>query len=332
MKFNYGKDCKNFKKNFGFDDSKCTECGEYYRLYFVHCKKSCNDKPLMVSKKTKSQRNISNTDDEIQTQVRRIQRPTRTSSAQPDPEDRAEEPNDIRARAREALEERIRPHRELENINETISDLFERLIETAESEISDYNDEDNLFYARAKTVKKIKRASDKLFKKYSRELNFSKEDVYPKKWMIRDVKISSAFERLPLTVNLLNYLFNVNRRIKGDKYKGMVDLADIVTGGKTHNNRWNYSSFVIDTVFYETIASKFGYSEIYIRKYIKAFKKMGIIKLLGFVETKKVGRNPPLYADGYIVDTTIGKRKIHFLKNDKKFRERLRKLPDFLNK
>lgn len=224
-------------------------------------------------------------------------------------------------------------------------DRFERLIrrgiKRAEREvdkefdfIDDEDRENRLFKARAEAakacLKAVQKAESFLLTEYKDEINYRKEDIYPRQWMLNDKRIYNALETYPLTVPLLNYLFNLNRYIKGQEYKDMVELCDSVTDGKIYNGKWNLSAFITDKAFYHDITKRFGYSKIYIQKCLKAFEQTGIILKIGTVK-KGRGRPATLYADGYFVEYGDGqKRKIALLKNSREYREALKNLPEII--
>lgn len=188
-----------------------------------------------------------------------------------------------------------------------------------------------LFWHKSKLIKSALAAHKEMIKylekNYREEIQYSKEDKYilgeSPRWMMEDEKILQNLERFPLTIPILNYLWNLNRFTRGDELVEMFSLTKEVTGGKKHitekNKEYGYATFVTNSEFYNKMSKKIGCSINYIQKYLISFNKIWIIKKLG-----NVGRNGTLYADGYYVTYLDKYRKEVFLKNNRAFKTALR--------
>jgi hypothetical protein len=224
-----------------------------------------------------------------------------------------------------------------EKFFERFKHVFENAIRVAESEVKEGSTglddielqeslEDNLLNARRKVVKSGYAAADQLQKHisnyYWKELNYSKEEHWPTKWMLDDKEIKKTIDRYPKLIPVLNYIFNQTRHFKGEQYKEMIRLA----GGKKYRHidhdgmliDSDYSAFVTNTEFYEKITKESGRKKIYIQKMIQQFCSSGILQKLGNDGRSRV------YADGYFSPYDDTKRKISFLKKDSRFLKALR--------
>ena len=61
-------------------------------------------------------------------------------------------------------------------------------------------------------------------KRYPELIRYSKEDIYPRSWMLNDNEIMAVFIRYPFILSLLNYINNLSRRAKGVERKKMIDV------------------------------------------------------------------------------------------------------------
>jgi len=234
-----------------------------------------------------------------------------------------------------------------------LSDEAEAFVQIVESRIAQAEDnaileknlevneefrDQELFKARSKAVKAacraLRNADDYIRMKYPHELKYSKENIYPRAWMLKDEKISNVLERYPKTELILNYVFNLNRYIRGDEYKAMTELTERFTKVKAPridpDTREDHEFAVVlaDHDFYERITRAVDCTKIYVQKYLQAFKSVSI-----FFELGKDEKNRRLYSDGYFVkgkDNTL--RKVAFLRNDKRYRDALRSLPQLLRR
>lgn len=191
------------------------------------------------------------------------------------------------------------------------------------------------FLARVQVVKRFFADAEKfkqhVIKNYQRELNFSKDEWFPLKWMERDPKIMTVFDQYPMLKPILNYLFNYNRRLANEKRKKMIELTDSITDGMKYGDKeHDFATFITDAKFWEKASQKLGVSEILLKKYLTAFHKAGLIFRLGQVCTGKAGRKPYLIADGYYAPFKDKFRKISFIKDSKEVKAGLRNLPKFL--
>jgi hypothetical protein len=68
-----------------------------------------------------------------------------------------------------------------------------------------------------------------LEREYGPELEYRKENLFPRAWMLKDKAIREVVDTHPAFAKLVNYLFNRNRYFRGDKLKKMVEEADKLT-------------------------------------------------------------------------------------------------------
>ncbi len=168
------------------------------------------------------------------------------------------------------------------------------------------------------------------------ELNFSKENSFPRKWM-ENPKIKTATDRCPAFYIILNYINNRNRRWRGEEYRNMIAEAKSFIGDvkyKKKNNETNrnrkhdYSTFLTNNAFYKTMTKETSLSKNTIQRYIAAFEHIGYLELLH--DGKNKGR---LYADGFFVENPDNKkRKISFMiESNVSLKKGLEKLPELIN-
>jgi hypothetical protein len=178
--------------------------------------------------------------------------------------------------------------------------------------------------ARSRLIKAAKTITDEMFDTYKKELSHSKENIFPMQWMLKDEQIEATLERYKYLCPLLNHLFNLNRRIRGEGLDSMFELNDEVTGSKQHlvattMKFHRYASFIGDREFFQDAAQMLDCSVHTIKKYLIALVLAGIVKELGHHGRMR------LYSDGYF--TPYGNnniRKRSFLKNSPEFVEALR--------
>ena len=213
--------------------------------------------------------------------------------------------------------------------NDKVKELLNRRlrfdIEEAEEQKAEYLEfdhtdfskkekDDYLLQARAPVIKQhmaaLKEQENYLLKYYKRELNFSKEFIYPRLWMLNDKRISKTLDRCTKIIPILNYIYNLNRR-KGSKYWKMDDLIAKATnksGQSSTYNGNNLAVFVTDKEFYEELMEKLNCSRVLIEKHLKVFAAESIIVNLG-----NAGNTGTLYADGYYTEYANRRRKHPFL-------------------
>jgi hypothetical protein len=228
-----------------------------------------------------------------------------------------------------------------ENVAVTGDDLwfdrFVRLREFAlkdlvEKEGIDPDDLEAIFSHQSSLIKDIYKASRRFLenteRNYPKQLRYSKADPFPRPWMRRDKAISRIIETHPTFVKLANYLFERNRRWRGDRLKKMMEEADALTGGRRYLDRHAFSTFMTSAAFYCETIEKLNLSKSSVEKYLGAFAKIGIIRAL-----HDSGRYGMLYSDGYFVKSDDGRyRKISFLKDDPVIKAGLKRLPEFIRK
>jgi len=194
-----------------------------------------------------------------------------------------------------------------------------------------YSDDENsskwdhyIFNARSKTAKELAETIDRLGdihrQEFKRELSYSKDERYPMNWMLNNKGIAKTLDRYPLVVPLLNHIFNLNRRLRGEDFKAMVQLTDKITGGEKFGKH-EFASFVADKAFYIKVESELDITQITIQKYMQSLCNCGIIQKLG-----KIRQGGMLYSDGYFVPWRNRHRKASFLKETPDFKRSLRNL------
>jgi predicted transcriptional regulator len=180
----------------------------------------------------------------------------------------------------------------------------------------------DMLLARAPVVKDfyfaLSKAKEYIEKEHQKELRFSKRDIFPYKWMLKNKGIESTLNKCPLICPLLNYLHNKNRYIKGEEFSGMKENNRLYLDGARHNDKHEYSTFVGNQAFYEELAVELEVSVPTIKKHFQALCEAGILKKW------KKGR-VWLYADGYFVETSSNsKTKRPFLKDSSNYRKALK--------
>jgi hypothetical protein len=230
------------------------------------------------------------------------------------------------------------------------TEILQYFIKQAENKITEDEDLDHihdenltqevLFIARAQAVKDMLNASNRLrafiLDNYKDEIEYSKVDVFPRGWMRKDKRIKETLDRYGLLKPLLNHIFNLTRYVRGGELKKMKALNDAVIGAKYSEKNYDYSSFVTDKSFYDTLEKKFGRKPITMKKYMRALSDAEIIKKVGIANvtaTIKAGKiviekrrgGATLYTDGFYAPSRNNTlRKHSFLKNTKEFKESLR--------
>jgi hypothetical protein len=219
-----------------------------------------------------------------------------------------------------------------------LNNRIKKAEENATSEYSlnniDYNDgngaeyvESKLLIARATAVKDFTNTLAKTYRdiieKYNEEMNSSREEIYPRNWMNKDDRIKTTFKKYPLLVPLLNVIDRESRGVRGNDYRKMVALTNIVTKKKKFECldsqgkvvKRNWAVFVANKDFYGI----FRHSKNNVQKHIQELCKWGILVKLG--RTKNGGM---LYADGYYTQWDDKLVKHNFLKENKAFVNALR--------
>ena len=232
-------------------------------------------------------------------------------------------------------------HKFVKIFQATIQEAEDKTVEPGTTFDEEYTQQ-RLFVARARAVKDANKATNKLLKfiqeNYEAELKYSKENIYPREWMRRDKRIMQTLEHYPLLLDLLNYIFNLTRYIKGDEQKIMIALNDKVIGDKYSKNGKDreFSSFITDQEFYDKLMKKFGKKHSTIEKYLKALTDAEIIFKAGRVnvEIKMKGKEmvvkekrggTTLYVDGYFAPAPGNRLVKHpFLIESKSYKKALR--------
>ena len=202
-------------------------------------------------------------------------------------------------------------------INEEVDQAREDFDIDAITEADPEEGAERLFHARSKAVKTfskdLQRSLQYLKKEYRKELNFSKENVFPRDWMKKDMKIrviigykdkkdsrKDVKPRYPLFIPLLNYLHNLTRGTKPANDVVYRCTSKLMINGypfdahKTDTvDDYQISAFVTDRDFHKAISNDLGYAEITIKKHIRGMLHEGLLYKLG-----NVG-NAQLLCDGY---------------------------------
>jgi|APSaa5957512622_1039677.scaffolds.fasta_scaffold08538_5 hypothetical protein len=212
-------------------------------------------------------------------------------------------------------------------VDESINDEVDQArIDFDIDEITEADPEEGaklLLKARSKAVKafskELERSLQYLRKAYERELNYSKEDVFPRDWMMRNKGITRIIgdkengvkAQYPLLIPLLNCLYNLNRGTKAAQlaenmiYNCTEKLMIYGHPFDSHNNPtddYPLSTFVTNGRLYKTIAKELDCSEISVKKHIRGMLQAGLIYNLG-----KNGRNGRLLCDGYFAGSYSAK-------------------------
>jgi len=157
-----------------------------------------------------------------------------------------------------------------------------------------------------------------LEREYKKDLRYRKENRYPTNWQSNDTKINYLFTHYPLSQDLLNYNFNLNRYARGKELQAIITLNNRITGGEKFispsNQKTDFASFLTDQAYYDRVTKKLQYSRVYIEKYSKAISEVHIMRNLGRDTCRG---EPTLYADGYYTVGTDNKIQKHpFLKQE----------------
>ena len=195
-------------------------------------------------------------------------------------------------------------------------------------QLSEQIDQDDLHFF----FKDMKKATESfiahLEKNHKKELLYSKDDVFPRAWMVKDRDIRKMIEDHHSFIKIVNYLFNRNRHSRGDDLRKMVEEADRFIDGRRYLDTHIYSTFLTNSEFYDDMTSKLDISKNSIQRYLTASASIGTLKLL--YDGGRFGR---LYADGYFKQSADNKyRKFSFLKDDPAIREGLKRLPVMIRK
>lgn len=200
-------------------------------------------------------------------------------------------------------------------INESISDSESE----AKYKFPDADACDQIVIARSVIVKDIHRALthelSRLNKEFEHELLISRDNVFPRKWMIEDSQIKMTMKRCPLLMPLIDYLFNQNRRIKKEKLKELQEMAQ----HQTHNGH-PVSCFLTDAEFYRQTAKALNCSEGTIKRYIKNLVDANLLHPLFRLE-----HNVRVIKDGFYTPFIENKlRKQSLIKDNAFCRDALR--------
>ena len=221
-----------------------------------------------------------------------------------------------RARAKAEENERIL-------FDQPISEIINQCIERAETATS-ADDKEVLFLARSKCIKqlftKFNEGQRIINHKFHKELNFSKENIFPKKWMTTDKKINTNLERFPLLILIMNEIFNRNRRANRNEIEEMLKLSGghMITRG---DNQHPASVFVADKALYQEIAENIGFSPRTVQKYIRHIlnNKLGI-----FETVRSLRHNQQVVCDGYFNLKSGTRVKVPLIKKNAHFKKVLR--------
>jgi len=216
-----------------------------------------------------------------------------------------------------------------ETFLETTTDRIKDRIEDREDDLKDYLDEDSLFLIRSFVIKDAYHAAEQfiqyLKEKYKRELNYSKENIFPLKWMTKDKEIATFINNHSVFLPIINYIHNRNRRASTPDFADMVEQADKLTGGRRYFDKYIYSDFYTDKAFYDKMTQKIKVSKNLIQTYLAAFAKLGIYKI-----RYDSGNRGRLYADGYFTEYDNKRTKHSFIKDGNYIKQQLRILPEHI--
>jgi hypothetical protein len=239
--------------------------------------------------------------------------------------------------------------------------LHENSIESAVAELPDEEREETRKmlhkrarrvskYARAdkfeETIRRLDRARKLSIDKHNDLWRMSKEkkrNPYPIGWMKKDKEIAPLFKEHKFLAKILNFLYVLNRYLTNDEFKKMLQLTESIAEGKKHkrpkeitNSKtgekevievdFHHSVLYADKEFYQNMKKTVGCSEIWIKRYFRAFREVGILEELG-----RDWSNVRLYSDGYFVvyedkNGVEHRSKRMFLRYSPQYRDALRAL------
>ncbi len=126
---------------------------------------------------------------------------------------------------------------------------------------------------------------------FPEQLEYTRKDQLPTRWMKRDVRISRNIDTYPLWMPIMNFIYNQSRGLN----KETIDQVQQSANGKTYSdNKYPISLFTTNNEFYEKITKALRCKKITVQKYLKACTDSGIFSVIG-----KDGRNGRILSDGY---------------------------------
>lgn len=123
---------------------------------------------------------------------------------------------------------------------------------------------------------------------------------YPRDWMAKDRVISSLLEKYRIA-DVLNAL---EASKKYDRSTGRMEYLFLVRPeGHRYRGKYEYAAIMADAAFYKTILPGLGMAQITLQKYLSAFSRAGILRVL----EKEGQRHIPIYTIGYFSEYKRGK-------------------------
>ena len=173
-----------------------------------------------------------------------------------------------------------------------------------------------IFLARTTAIKQIQNViAPGLWKRFEKELSYSKEDIFPRHWMSNHKGIQQTMERYTMLMPLLNTIFNQNRYVKQKD----VDHLQTYANGHTINGH-PISLFITNSTFNSSTIKKLNCSKRHLQKYIKGLLHLDIFKKIG-----NDGINGQIILDGYYTKFKDNFIKHSVVKKDGKCVQALKK-------
>ena len=132
------------------------------------------------------------------------------------------------------------------------------------------------------------------------------QDKYPynKNWIVNDAGIKKTLERYPKFLDIIHFIDKESCFVKS------VDGKSLVVKKKDWNETRQIAYLRADKKFYERAELKLGLQQITMQKYIQAFCKIGILKMVG---NHKLSGRATIYSVGYYYSGFTGKDKKHWM-------------------
>jgi hypothetical protein len=131
---------------------------------------------------------------------------------------------------------------------------------------------------------------------------------YNKNWIVNDSGIKKTLVRYPKLLDIIHFIDKQSCFVKS------VDGKSLVVKKKDWNEKRQISCLCVNKKFYERAELELDLQQITMQKYIQAFCKIGILKM---VEHHKLSGRATVYSDGYYYSGFSGKDKKHWMREKK---------------
>jgi hypothetical protein len=150
------------------------------------------------------------------------------------------------------------------------------------------------------------------------------EEKWPRKWMVRDQGIARMLRRTKFA-DLLNYIWSITGHAKTEELSQLIPEEARTVPETTGKGEEVVRQLILFTIDYRDAKKKLEMSTDLLRKYLREFGRLGIIRELAGGRGGGESRRPRIFAFGtWIRIPEKGSRRNPFLYDSPEWREKLR--------